>query len=527
MSQKNENNKPLNAAVDKPLFWGAASLIAILVVVMVTFEDSMGGVLQGIFNFMTNQLGWVYIWAAIIVTCIIGWLSFGKYKNVKFGGPEAEKEFNNFSWLAMFFCSGIGTSLLAWASKEWYYYYVNPPLGIEALTTEAAEVASAYPLFHWGIVGWAIYCIMAFPIGYSYWNRGADSMRFSTACSGVIGEKNAKGPLGKFIDFLLIFGLLGANATSLGAGTPMLAESVSRLLNVPHTYSVDIWVVIIWTALFTLSVTLGLKKGIKMLSDINIVLVLILCSFVFIVGPTFFIINNFTNSIGYVTTNFLRMSFYTDAIGGSMFPQWWTVFYWAWYFAYAPYMGIFIARVSKGRTFREVGLGVLIGGSLGCALFFAILGNNALFNELSGIYPFIEVAQTQGDYAAVVGSLMVLPGKQIILLVFVFIGFVYSATTIDSSAYCMAMVASKDLKKNEEPTWWNRMFWALMLGTVALVVMNIGGLVPIKTASLVVAFPIMFFVGVAVVSFKRWLDEDKPHLLVPSEDYVKPEKLGK
>ncbi|TFG85284.1 MAG: BCCT family transporter [Spirochaetales bacterium] len=512
-----EISKQAEAPVDKLLFGIAASLTAVLVIVMIVFDKSMSVVLQKIFDFTTNQIGWTYIWTAALVTAVILWLSFGKYKGVKFGGPDAVKEFKTFSWLAMFFCSGIGTSLLVWASKEWAYYYVSPPFGIAARSIEAGELASAYPLFHWGFIGWAIYAIMAFPIGYAYWNKGYNSMRFSTSCIGVIGEKKAKGPLGKFIDFLLIFGLLGANATSLGSGTPMLAEACSRLIGITRTPLVDLFVVLIWTGLFTTSVTLGLKKGIKVLSDINIYLVIALCSFVFFLGPSMFMINNFTNSIGVLGREFFKMTFYTDAIGKSMFPQWWTVFYWAWYFAYAPYMGIFIARVSKGRTFREVGLGVLVFGTLGCALFFAILGNNALYNEMTGTFPFIETLEKQGDAAAILGSLMVLPFKQILLVVLVFIGFIYSATTIDSSAYCMALTSSKDVKGEAEPKWWNRMFWALMLGGVAVVVMKIGGLTALKTASLVVAFPIMIFICVALVSFKRWLDQDKPHLLVPSE----------
>ncbi len=444
------------------------------------------------------------------------WLAFGKYGNVKFGGPDATKEFSTFSWISMFFCSGIGTSLLAWASKEWYYYYVSPPFGLEPLSPAAADMAAAYPIYHWGFLGWAIYGILTFPIGYAYWNRKAGNLRFSTSLAGVLGEKTTKGPLGKIIDFLVIFGLIGGNATSLGSGTPMLAESISVLFKIPHTFTVDIWVVVIWTALFTTSVTLGLKKGIRVLSQINVIAVFILCGIIFIVGPRWFMINTFTDSLGIIATNFFRMSFYTDPVSRSMFPQWWTVFYWAWYFAYAPYMGIFIARISRGRTFKETVSAVLIAGSAGCALFFMIFGNNALYQQLTGAFDFVGVASTLGDSAAILGALAVLPLFPLILVIFTFVGFVYSATTMDSSAYAMATISSKDLKEGQEPAWFNRMFWAILLGAVTLAVMNVGGLGPIKTTSLVVAFPIAILTFVAMISFFKYLKADQPHLLKPS-----------
>lgn len=220
----------------------------------------------------------------------------------------------------MFFCSGIGTSLIYWSSIEWTYYYKSPPFGIEAKTQAAAEWAAMYGIFHWGPVGWVLYLLCAFPIGYAYYNRKMPGLRLSIACSGVIGEKNATGIFGKIIDILMIFGLVGGTGTSLASGTPMLAEAISKLVGIEHTLGVDIFVVVIWTVIFTASVALGLKKGIKVLSDINVVAVLILCSLILVIGPTFFMINLFTDSVGMMIREFPRMAFYTDPIRRSMFP---------------------------------------------------------------------------------------------------------------------------------------------------------------------------------------------------------------
>jgi len=222
--------------------------------------------------------------------------------------------------------------------------------------------------------------------------------------------------------------------------------------------------------------------------------------------------------MGIIATNFFRMSFYTDPIRRSMFPQWWTVFYWAWYWAYAPYMGVFIARVSRGRTFKETVLATLVGGSAGCAMFFMIFGNNAIYQQLHGGFDFLAVTKASGANAAIIGALSVLPLFPIILGIFIFTGFVFSATTIDSSAYSMATVSCKDLKPGHEPSIFARIFWALVLAGVALAVMNIGSLGAVQTASLVAAFPILIVSVISIWSFLKYLKADQPQLKRPSPE---------
>ncbi len=499
-----------SSPIEKGIFWPAIISVLAVVLFMIIFEPQAKKAISAIFNFCTDQLGFLYIWFGVIALGVVAWLGFGKYSHIRLGGPDAKPEFSRWSWIAMFFCSGIGTSLIYWSSIEWTYYYKSPPFGIEGQTQAAAEYAAMYGIFHWGPIGWVLYLLCAFPIGYAYYNRKMDGLRLSTACAGIIGEDNAKGGLGKVIDILMIFGLVGGTGTSLASGTPMLAEAISQMFGIAHTPTVDMFVVIIWTAIFTISVTLGLKKGIKVLSDINVVAVLILCSIIFVIGPTFFMINMFTDSMGLMIKDFARMSFYTDPIRRSMFPQWWTIFYWAWWVAYGPYMGIFIARISKGRTFRDLAITVTLAGSAGCALFFMIFGNNAMHAELNNIYPVLDTMKADGAPAAILGVLMNMPLKWVILPLFIFVGFVYSGTTVDSSAYAIATVASKDMKEGQEPVLFNRAFWAIALGAIALVLMKIGGLAPLKTSSLVVGVPLVFLMGLSILSLLKWLKEDFP-----------------
>ncbi len=503
-------NQTIEVPIDKKIFWPACIIVVSAIISLIVFEEGAQDTLKTIFNFATNQFGFAYTWAGAIFFVLVLWLSLGKYKSVRLGGPDAKPEFSRISWIAMFFCSGIGTSLIYWSSIEWTYYYTAPPFGLEPKSQSAAEYAAMYGMFHWGPLAWAFYSLTAFPIGYAYYNRKKGGLRLSSACAAVIGEKNAKGNIGKLIDILLVFGLVGGTGTTLASGTPMLAEALSRMLGVEHTFAIDMTVVAIWTCIFVTSVTLGLKKGIKVLSDINLIALILICSIVFIGGPTYFLISLFTDSFGLMLQEFLRMTFYTDPIGKSMFPQWWTMFYWAWWVAYGPYMGIFIARISKGRTFQDIGLTVTIAGSAGCMLFFMLFGNNMMYAEFNNTFPVLDTIKNSSESAAILGVLQQLPLEWLVLPLFVLVGFVYSGTTVDSSAYVLATITSRTLHDGQEPARINRLFWAIALGATGLILMSQGGLEPIKTASLMVGIPLVFIMGMTFISLLRWLREDYP-----------------
>ncbi len=498
-----------SAPIDKQVFWPALICVIAVIAALIFVPDKSAAFLDQMLRFTTNQLGFLYLWFTVAAFAILLWFAFGRYGRVKFGDPEDQPEFATLSWIAMLFCAGIGTSLLYWATIEWVYYYQAPPFGIEAESAEAAHWAAMYGMYHWGPLAWTIYCIPALPIAYAFHNKKIPFLRISQACRGVIGDR-ADGPLGKLIDVLFIFGLIGGTGTSLGLGTPILSESIGALLGIEPTFRLDVFVVVTWTAIFGTTVYLGLEKGIKRLADLNVYLGFFLCALVLALGPTVFIVDTFTNSLGLLANNFIKMSFYTDPVGHSGFPQTWTYFYWAWWIAYAPFMGLFVARISRGRTIREVVFANLIWGSLGCWLFFALFGNTALYDELNGLVPVMQIMNDASPQAAIVAVVKALPLGTFILVLFVGMCFVYSATTLQASAYTIASVASRDLKAGErEPLRWNRLFWALALGGMAVSLMHLGGLKPLQTASLVVAFPLMFVIATCVWSLLRWLKEDR------------------
>ena len=522
--------------IDKVIFWTALIVIACFSVPLVLFPAEGKALLNTALSWATKTLGWAYLWFTIGTFGILVYFALGKYGSVRFGGPDARPEFSLPSWIAMLFCAGIGASVMYWGTIEWAYYYSGPPFGIEPESKEATEWAAMYGLFHWGFTAWAVYCIPTLPLAYLYWNRKKSVLRLSAACEGVIGPDHAKGLLGKIIDVLFMFGLIGGVGTSIGLGTPMLSAGLAELFGIERSFQLDVIVIAIWGAIFGFSVYSGLEKGIKVLSDINLYLIIFVLSFTFLFGPTIFILDSFTNSVGLLVQNFVEMSFYVDPVAkgqnfiaaagegksyvdaGGTFPEWWTIFYWAWWIAYAPFMGLFVARISRGRTIRELITVEIIGGSLGCWVFFAILGNTGMFFQMDGT---LDMSQMVSDGLApeAIVAVIVAVGDRVIpfgvplLIVFVVLAFIFGATTMDSSAYTLSTVATEDSGEATEPARWHRFFWAFALAAVSLSLMFAGGddsLKALQAASVVVALPLMVVLALMVFSLMKWLKEDYP-----------------
>ena len=494
--------------LEKRIFWISLAIIGLMCAPLALGTERGSAVLTGIQDFITGNFGWLYLWFAILVFGVLIWLAAGRYARVKFGEPDSEPEFRTLSWIAMMFTAGIGSSIMYWGVIEWAYYYTSPPFGIEAGTVAAGRWATTYPLFHWGFTAWAIYCLPALPIAYAFHTRKIPMLNLSGACRGVIGDKADQWP-GKIIDVLFMFGLVGGVVTTLGLGVPMISEGVSELAGIPRTTLLDAGIIVVWTAIFGTSVFLGLQKGLKRLADVNVYLALGVGVFFLVFGPTVFIVSTFTNSVGQLLQNFVQMSFYTASVRGSEFPEKWTIFYWAWWLAYAPFVGLFTARISRGRTIRELILAMVIGGSLGSWLTFTILGNTGFYFDRNGIVPVTDIVNDSGAPSAIVATVLGLPLGPIVLVVFLVLAMIYLATTLDSSAFILSSVSTKDLGPNDQPARWNRVFWAIVLGGVAVTMMYLGGLEPLQSMAVMTAFPMIVIFTIMMVSFRRWLIEDE------------------
>jgi len=466
---------------------------------------------------MTHDLGWLFLVFVFLGLIWLGWLAASKHGNIVLGDPEKGPTFSTISWFGMLFCAGIGSNLLYFGTIEWTGYFLKPPpiAGVTPGSPEAADWAGAYSFFHWGISAWATYAIATIPIAYMLHVRRSSTLRVSTACEGVMGAQS-KGPLGQLIDILFIFGLVGGVATSLGIGIPMISAVASDLFGMPRGMTLDTVILVGLTVIFSLSVSAGLDKGIKRLSDINVGLAIVLLGFILVVGPTSFILNQAFDSLALMLQNFIEMSLRTDAGNSVSFAQDNTIFFWAWWMAWAPFMGLFVARISGGRTIRQVILGVVGGGSLACWAGFSILGHttmNLAQQGHPGFSALLDKARTGEGFdgpQAVVELLHSLPFAVPISAIFFVLTFIFVATSLDSAALALSSAASKALPVDGEPPRWHRLLWAFVLGGTALSLMYLGGLQVLQAASVIVGLPIVLVMGLMVASLMRHLNASPP-----------------
>lgn len=507
--------------IDWPTFIGAFLLLMAVTLPLVFFPES-GRVMVGLANdYMTTNFGILYLAMGLGAFFFLIFVAFSKNGHIKLGEEGEEPEFNTFSWAAMLFAAGIGSSILYWSVIEWVYYYQGPPFGLEPESPEAIPWATAYGMFHWGPIAWAIYTLPALPIAYFYYVRKKSVLKVSEAVRPVLG-KWVDGPLGKIIDILFIFGLLGGAGTTLALGTPMIAEGVNYLTGIPVNLLTQALIMLLCTIIFAISSASGLKKGIKVLSDLNIWLALFLLAVVLFFGPTRFIVETTFNGVGLILDNFFRMATWAEPfrnLGGfteSGFPEAWTVFYWAWWLVYAPFVGLFIARISRGRTIRSMIFGTMIYGTLGCVLFFGIFGNYGLHLQLTGQFDVISFMETNGPAATIIAVVSQLPFSYLMVLVFTVLSIIFLATTFDSSSYILASVVQKSV--DGEPLLWNRLFWAFTLCILPLSLLFLGGLDTLQTASIVGGFPLIFIMFLLGWSFMRASNRD----IEASDDYESP-----
>jgi BCCT family betaine/carnitine transporter len=493
--------------IDWPGFVACVVIVLGVCIPLAVFSDSAGAVLQSLYDFIAAEFGIAYLLASVGAIGFLVWLAASRFGRTKLGESHEEPEFGTPSWVAMLFCAGVGAGLMFWCVTEWSYYYQAPPFGVEPRTPEAAEWASTYGLFHWGVTAWAFYCLPAVAIAYPYYVRKLDALRFSTSCHWFLKGRE-HGAVARAIDFLFMIALIGGAASSLGFSTPMIAACIAWMLDTEPTFGLEVAVVLLCVLMFAGSVWLGLRRGIKRLSDINLALAFGLLLFVLVVGPTSFLLKTSLNGVGVMAQNFLRMNFWTDPFTDWNFVEAWTVFYWAWWIAYAPYVGLFVTRISRGRSIRQVITGMLVLGSLGSWVFYMVLGNYAMFQHLSGNVDFTGILASISGNAAIVATLETLPLAPLVIGTFAVVALIFSATTYDSASYTLASSATLHLGAGDDPARWHRVFWAFALGLMPVTLMFIGGLKVLQVGLLIVSLPILAICAVAAVSLVKSLRAD-------------------
>ncbi|MES0811791.1 BCCT family transporter [Roseibium sp. SCPC15] len=484
------------------------TIIAAIAMMLIVFPDGSKTSISGIFEWMTNTFDFAFLgigFTALIFLIVLAASDAGK---IRMGAADQAPEFTWSAWGAMVFLAGIASGLVLWGGTEWAYHYAWTPFGIEPKTPEMFTVAQGYGIFHWGPTAWALYCVPAIAMSYIYYVRKKHIYNVSESCRGALGDL-VDGPVGSIINYLFIFGILGAAATSLGLGTPMIGGAVASVLGIePSTY-LDVFIILSCTAVFTASSGLGLDQGIKRLSYAGTLISLAIVVYIFVVGPSGFILGLGLDAIGYTVDNYIKMSTWTDSINKSGFPQAWTVFYWAWWVAYAPFMGMFVTRISMGRTIREIVVGMLVFGSAGCTLFYLVLGGYGISLEMQGTLPMVDLVNNDGVAPAIIEMFKTLPMAKLVLVAVAISGIVLLATTFDSAAYVMACASTRELDEGQEPNRGNRLFWCGAIAILPLTLLFLGGLKTMQTASVLVGLPVMLILIFMMITTVKFIREDQ------------------
>lgn len=483
-------------------------IIASVAVPLVLFPEAGKSTINGVFKWMTNTFDFAFLGIGLGALIFLVSLAASRHGNIKLSADKnAAPEFSKGAWGAMVFLAGIASGLILWGGTEWGYHYAWTPFGIAPKTPEMYTVAQGYGIFHWGPTAWALYCVPTIAISYIYYVRKKHIYKVSESCRGALGGL-VDGPLGTVINYLFIFGVLGAAATSLGLGTPMISGALAEVLGLEAGIYMDLVVILICTAIFTVSSGLGLDQGIKNLSTFSTLISLSIVVYILVVGPTNFIVGLGMDSLGYAVENYIKMSTWTDSINKSGFPQAWTVFYWAWWVAYAPFMGMFVTRISRGRTIREVIVGMLTFGSAGCALFYIVLGGYGINLQITEVLAVSDLVNEKGVAPAIIEIFKTLPAGGLVLFAVAASGIVLLATTFDSAAYVMACATTKELDEGQEPERSNRLFWCFAIAVLPLTLLFLGGLKTMQTASVIVGLPVMLILVFMMITTIRYINED-------------------
>lgn len=499
----------MESKLDKPVFFLCVATVVIVSASMLISASEAGRILNDIYLWIAHEVGLFYQWLVIVSFTFLLWLGGSRHGKHVLGGDTSKVEYPTYSWIGMLFCTGIGAGLLYWSTIEWAFYLKQPPFGAEVGSVEAIEWAATYGIYHWSLPAWSLYALAAVAIAYPYYKYDLPYLRLSVSLVGVFGREFPEKIGGRFIDFLFILAIVGGTGTSLGLGMPMLSSVAAELLGIEPSFLLTVAISGLCVVIFGMSVYLGLDKGIKRLSDFNMGLAGIFLLWVLIFGPTMYALELGTSSLGLMFQELIRITTWTDPIQETGFVEDWTIFYWAWWLAYAPFVGMFVTKISKGRSLRSVIFGMLGFGSLGAAAFYIIWGNNVLWMDLQG---FIEVQELIGGdlaasaFAVAVGSVF---GQPLPLILFVVLALVFIATTYDSASYSIATAATRGISPGQHPSRWHRVFWAAAISVLPIALVLINELRGAQSITLIVSLPLLIVGVLMMYSLIRTLDIDK------------------
>ena len=460
--------------VDKAVFAVAALTVVAFVLWGALSPVGMGETTTTTLTWLEQNFGWLFVLTTAAFVVFSGYLALSRYGNIRLGPDDSEPEFSTFSWVSMMFATGMGIGLIFWGVAEPLTHLNNPPMGMaEPGTPAAAGLAMEYTFFHWGLHPWAIYAVIGLSIAYFAYRKGYGNL-ISGAFRPLMGDAAGRAP-GKAIDVIAIFATLFGSATSLGLGALQITGGLDNVFD-GSGKSVTLALLVIWvlTACFVVSAVTGIEKGVQFLSNANAVAALVLVLFLFVVGPTVFMLSTFTEGVGGYLTHLPTMSGRTGAFDGDQ-SDWlngWTIFYWAWWISWTPFVGMFIARISKGRTIRQFVAYVIVVPSLVSFVWFSIMGGAAFDLQLNQGVDLGRTLTEEGTESILFTVLRDYPLSSITVVLAIFLISIFFITGADSASIVMGMLSQHG---EEEPKRWLVIFWGVAQGAVASVLLWSGG----------------------------------------------------
>ncbi|MBD8078131.1 BCCT family transporter [Cellulosimicrobium arenosum] len=484
------------------VFYPAAGLILLFVLATVMFTDTVTGVMSTLQSDVIGVFGWYYIIIVVAFVVFSLWMGVSRFGDIVLGKDDDEPLFRLPVWFAMLFATGMGIGLVYWGVAEPVSLYVSPKPGLEGSSDAVlAQSAMAQSYLHWGIHAWAIYVVAGLALAYAIHRKGRPvSIRW--ALEPLLGNR-VKGWLGDVIDVIAVVGTVFGVATSLGFGVLQIAAGLGYLDVVDAGLPLEIGLVAAITAIATMSVVSGLGKGIKWLSNGNMILAGVVMVVVLVLGPTLFLMREWVQSIGYYLQSFIRLSFDTTAFQGEAGLDWqssWTIFYWGWWISWAPFVGVFIARISRGRTVREFVMGTLFVPTIVTTLWFAVFGGAGLSQEMASPGSMQDGAGGVDQNTALFQLLDTFPAGAVLSVAAIVLIVVFFVTSSDSGSLVVDMLASGG---NPNPPTWSRIFWAVVEGLVAIALLVAGGLQALQTVAILIALPFsVIMIGMAVATVR-------------------------
>lgn len=451
-------------------------------------------------------LEWYYVLLVAFLLLFMVWLGVGRYKNVRLGGDFEQPEFTYFSWVSMLFAAGTGVGILFWAVAQPILQFQENPFIAEGMTPDAARVAMRLTYFHWGLNGWAIFSFVALVLAYFCyrWNL---PLTIRSALQPLLG-KRVEGGLGDAVDVLAVFGTVFGIATTLGLGVQQMDAGLGALFGWPSSTGLQLTVTAVIMTVATLSVVSGVKKGVRLLSEANFWLSIAVVVFLLVFGPTQYLIAITVESAGDYIQNLMGMTFHTNATRGDGWQSEWTVFFWGWWLAWSPFVGMFIARISRGRTFREFVMGVLLVPTVITVVWIGLFGGTALYHELFGVGGIVEAVDRDVATAlfATIEAMGLGVAGQVVSLALV----VLIATYLITSANAGTLVINTILSGGDpEPPTFHRILWGAVLGLLTAVLLMAGGLETLQAAVIMAALPFSLVIMLMIAGLLKALHRER------------------